>query len=67
MRVTGVLTDFRVVAVPPDPAPSGVRIQGSDPALGEYTMPINFSNAEWTLDSQGGLAAGETYASLSCS
>ena len=33
---------------------------------GEYTMPINFSNAEGTPDSRGGLAAGETYAALSC-
>jgi len=33
---------------------------------GEYTVPVNFSNAEGTLDSRGGLAVGEAYAAATC-
>ena len=33
---------------------------------GEYTLPINFSNADGSYDEAGGLIAGETYFALPC-
>lgn len=33
---------------------------------GEYTLPVSFRNAGGEPDSEGGLAMGETYLSLSC-
>ena len=33
---------------------------------GEYTLPVNFSNAEGLHDPAGGLMVGETYRALTC-
>lgn len=33
---------------------------------GEYTLPVNFSNAEGLLDNAGGLIVNETYLALLC-
>jgi murein DD-endopeptidase MepM/ murein hydrolase activator NlpD len=33
---------------------------------GEYTLPINFSNADGVLDEAGGLILGESYTALPC-
>lgn len=33
---------------------------------GEYTLPVNFNNAEGTLDDRGGLKSGEPYTALVC-
>ena len=33
---------------------------------GEYTLPVNFSNAEGQHDAAGGLMVGETYRALAC-
>jgi hypothetical protein len=34
---------------------------------GEYTVPVNFNNAEGAMDSRGGLAVGSSYAAGVCS